>query len=138
MASPRGLFLALDFLQGPRMPTNFQKAYILVLCVVVGTLLVLNVISATSGEPSSLLPAAIQVAVLVAIYLRKSWTSIAVRVWAAIGMLSGVAMWLAVLLRGGTFTQSTSTIVFRTVMLIICLGFFVFAKRAFQSRESEI
>lgn len=120
------------------MPTNLQKHFVPALYVVLGLLLALNMLALVSGRLLALLPLAVQFAVLGSVYLRKSWSYIAVKLWALVVMLSGVAMWLAVLLDGTAYFHSVPNAVFNTFMLLAGFYFFKFAKPALQQVRDSI
>jgi hypothetical protein len=76
--------------------------------------------------------------VLGAVYFRKSWAYIVVKVWALIAMLAGLAMWWAVLLDGPKYFHSVFNAVSNTFMLFAGFYFFKFAKRALQQFRERI
>lgn len=115
---------------------NFKTYYVALLYLVAGVLLITNLVAVISGLLMALLPLSLQVAVLFAVYLRKPWSYVVVVVWSIVGMISGAAMWLAILLRSGDITQSNFDLIFRSAMLFVCLFFLVFARQAL-GRESE-
>lgn len=116
---------------------NFKTYYVALLYLVAGLLLVTNLMAVVSGRLMALLPLSFQVAVLFAVYLRKRWSYMVVVAWSIVGMISGAAMWLAILLRGGAITQSNFDLIFRSAMLCVCLFFVVFARQALRSRSEE-
>ena len=120
------------------MPTNLQKYFIPALYVVLGLLVVTNVVALAAGQFLALLPLAVQFAVVGAVYFRKSWSYIAVKFWAAIVMLVGLAMWFAVLLDGPKYFHSVFHATFNTVMLFAAFYFFKFAKPALQQVRERI
>jgi len=120
------------------MPTNLQKHFIPALYVVLGLLLATNFVAFVTGHFLALLPLAVQFVVLGAVYFGKPWAYIAVKLWALIDMLSGLAMWLAVLLDGPKYFHSAVNGVFNTLMLLAGFYFFKFAKPALQQVPERI
>jgi hypothetical protein len=91
-----------------------------------------------SGNLLALLTLAVQFVVLGAVYFRNPWAYIVVKVWAFIVMLSGLAMWLAVLLDGSKYFHSVFHAVSNTLMLFAGFYFFKFAKPALQPVRERI
>ena len=120
------------------MPQNLEKHFVTSLYVVLGLLLAINVMALLSGRLLSLLTLAVQFVVLGAVYFRKPWAYIVVKVWAVIAMLAGLAMWLAVLLAGPKYFHSVFHAVSNTLMLIAGFYFFKFAKPALQPVRERI
>jgi len=120
------------------MPTNLHKHFVPALYIVLGVLLAINILALVSGRLLALLPLAVQFAVLGSIYLRKSWSYIAVKLWALVVMLAGAAMWLAVLLDGAAYFHSVLNAVFKTFMLLGGFYFFKFAKTSLQKARESI
>ena len=117
---------------------NFQKHFVPSLYVVLGLLLATNFLALVTGHYLALLPLVVQFMVLGAVYFGKPWAHIVVKIWAFIVMLSGLAMWLAVLLDGPKYFHSSVNAVFNTLMLLVGLYFFKFAKPALQQVPERI
>jgi hypothetical protein len=120
------------------MPPNLEKHFVTALYVVVGLFLAINVITLLSGNLLALLALAVQFMVLGAVYFRKPWAHIVVKVWAVIAMLAGLAMWLAVLLDGPKYFHSVFNAVSNTFMIFAGFYFFKFAKPALQPLRERI
>ncbi|WP_158755811.1 hypothetical protein [Dyella sp. S184] len=120
------------------MPANLQKHFIPALYVVLGLLLAANIMSLLSGNLLALVSLAVQFTVLGVVYFGKPWAYIAVKLWAFIVMLAGLAMWLAVLLDGTKYFHSVFNAVFNTLMLFAGFYFFNFAKPALQQVRERI
>jgi hypothetical protein len=95
-----------------------------------------------TGAWIALLPIVIQTPIVASVYACKGWAYVAVRVWSAICLFSGAALWLAVLLRGGEFSHSAGYMVFQTLLLLLSAIFFkgakvVLSKRARMDEASQ-
>ena len=100
--------------------------------------LAINGWALVAGNYFALIPLAIEIVVLVSVYLGKPWSIIAVRVWACVLVISGAAMWLAVLLDGVVHFRSPARAVILTIMLILGLYFLAYSKFALQQASSAI
>jgi hypothetical protein len=111
-------------------PTSMVSAYYVpVLCVTVSLFLLLNVMALLHGKWTTLVAIAFQVLVLGSVLTKKSWAYVAVRWWAAFLILSGSLLWLAALF-SGKITESTYTVVLRSLCFIFGIYFFKYAKSA--------
>ena len=116
------------------MQSKFETYYVPALYSTVGILLALNLLGLMSGIWITLLPIAIQISIIFSVYTRKTWAYLVVRVWSAICIFSGAALWLAVLLRGGEFSHSGGYMVFQTLVLLLGVLFFKSAKAVLSER----
>jgi hypothetical protein len=99
-----------------------------------GILLATNLLGLLGGAWIKLLPIAIQMSIIASVYTCKAWAYVAVRVWSAICIFSGTAFWLAVLLRGGEFSQTPAFMTFETLLLLMSVMFFKGAKVVLSKR----
>lgn len=116
------------------MLATFKAYYVPVLYSIVGIFLAMNVLGLLSGSWISLLPIAIQASVIVSVYMRKPWAYVIVRVWAAICIIAGGAIWLAVLLRGGEIVQPAARVVCQTLLLLVGVPLYKYAKVVLSQR----
>jgi hypothetical protein len=132
------LIKVLDAWINRRHASKLEKHFVTALYVVLGVFLAINVTTLLLGNLLALLTLGVQVVVLGAVYFRRPWAYIAVKVWAVIAMLAGLAMWLAVLLDGPKYFHSMFHAVSNTLMLFACSYFFKFAKPALQPLRERI
>ena len=71
-----------------------------ILFVTLGVLIILNAMALLTGQVLALVPLVSQIVIISLVYFRVSWAHVAVIVWALFLVVSGTAMWLAVLLDG--------------------------------------
>ncbi|WP_445145051.1 hypothetical protein [Dyella sp. Tek66A03] len=110
------------------MLARYDKYYVPALYVTVGILLARNALTLASGEWLALLPIGIQATVVWTVFQRKPWAHLIVRIWAAICIVAGASLWLAVLLRGGEIVEPMGRVEFSTFLLIVGLFFMRRAK----------
>jgi 4-amino-4-deoxy-L-arabinose transferase-like glycosyltransferase len=116
------------------MRFKYETYYVPALYATVGILLAVNLLGLMGGAWITLLPIVIQISIVVSVYARKTWAYVVVRVWSAICILSGTTLWLAVLLRGGEFSQPAGYMVFQTLLLPMSFIFFKSAKVVLSKR----
>lgn len=116
------------------MQVKYETYYVPALYVTLGMLLVVNLLGLMGGAWITLLPIVIQISIIASVYACKTWAYVAVRVWSAICIFSGMALWLAVLLRGGELSHSAGYMVFQSLLLLISVIFFKGAKVVLSKR----
>jgi len=99
---------------------------------VAGLSLVSAILSLAQAHLVALVPVGLDLVAIVAVALRKHWAYLVVVLWSLPGIFAGGAMWLAVLLRGGTFTQPVATVALRTLLLLVGLFFAVYARSSLE------
>jgi hypothetical protein len=114
-----------------------KSCYEPALYVVLGYLLLTNFRQLEDGHWMALLPVAVQGTVIASVALRVRWAYVIVRVWAAISILAGACLWMAILLAGGKMIEPTSVILFRTLGLIVGVFFFTYAKTSLVRTDPE-
>ena len=107
-----------------------SRFYRFAFLAVSGLSLVSATLSLTRGHLIALVPICLNLAAIVTVALRRHWAYFVVWLWSLPSIFAGGAMWLAVLLRGGAFTQTATTVALRTALLLV--GFFF----AFYARSS--
>jgi hypothetical protein len=119
------------------MTRGSRLAYMSILYSTLGALLFVNLILWIGGGSVAAVSAALQGAVIASVYFRVKWAPKIVIIWALIPALSATMMWLAAILRGGEFVQSASMVIYKTVLMIVCIYLMTFASAALTPDESQ-
>jgi hypothetical protein len=107
-----------------------------VLYVALVMFFVLNLVQFASGQFLAALPATVQTVVFISVYTRTPWAHIVIRLWAALLVLSGGLMWLAVLLGGASFFHSAFHASLLTLALVLGVYFFIVARSVALSQRA--
>ncbi|HKZ10435.1 MAG TPA: hypothetical protein VJL61_06990 [Rhodanobacteraceae bacterium] len=120
------------------MPGMMTRSFRLVLYSALAVFLAINVWALVAGNYFAVIPLCIELVVLVSVYLGKPWAFVAIRVWACVLIIAGVAMWLAVLLDGVAHFHSPARAVVLTIMLVLGLYLLVYSRSGSQQISSAI
>lgn len=117
------------------MTPNGIKIFICTVYVFAGAFLLLNLLSILAGQVAALVPAALQLTVLISVYRRVSWAWIAVSVWAAFMVGAGAFKWAALLVRPGPFDEPLLGVMVSSALLMLGVYFLAYARKSLSPRE---
>ena len=112
------------------------RIYFVLLFTVLGALLSVNIYYALKGAPGVSFTIGALCTVLVAAALRKRWSMAVVILWAAIGILGGLAMWLALFL-DSEIHRPTWFLIYKSIMIVFDSYLIMFANDAFPPPARE-
>ena len=117
------------------MPPFEKKLYFACLYVTLALIALVNLIFGLSSSAIPYFSISIQLGVIAAAALRQSWSRYVEMTWAGICIIGVLAMWLAFLLRG-SFVYSPGVVVYKNVLLVVCLYLILEAPAAFSESAS--
>jgi len=117
------------------MNKHFDRLYVYSLYLIIGTLMIVNLISLLSGTYLAIIPLVFQGAVIFAVIQEKPWAAKIVVTWAAVAIIGAIASLLAVSLGD---SEATKRVYFHVSSLVAGTFFAFFAKEVFARRTTSI
>jgi hypothetical protein len=113
-----------------------KSAYFACLYLTLGVLAAVNAASIFQGYFVAVWPLLIQLAVISWAATRQPWAHVIVMAWSATCVVSALAMWLAAVLRE-SFSNPIGIVVYKTILMAICLYLLLNAPDAFKRAPLE-